>query len=221
MIASIGMPCSSIVVTNALLTAVSAGESTCSTARSSSASCRAVISIAPWRRPPIALRDTQHPIARATSDVAVHTDRGDEADTLLEAAAHLGTQHARRDHPEVAVDLEPVECERVPARHDRARVGSRTEREERNDVVGHEHAQQGGVVGRVEFGGLESVGHRRIAGLVAPHADRRRAAAVAEIQRPRAALVAVTDDGDPLVGQNAGLDVAFVGDRGHRARLAR
>ncbi len=58
-------------------------------------------------------------------EVAVHTDRGDEADSFLVAATHLGAKHAGRDHPEVTVGLEATEGERVAAGNNDERVSPR------------------------------------------------------------------------------------------------
>ena len=56
---------------------------------------------------------------RLAGHVAVHADRGDEPDALLVAAAHLGAEHPRRDHADVAGRVEAVERERVAAGDDR------------------------------------------------------------------------------------------------------
>ena len=157
MIASIGMPASIIVPTNALFTAVSAGDSTCSTAE---VEHRFLPRGQLDRALPQAtdrLRDPEHALVRATGDVAVHADRGDEPDALLVAAPDLRAEHARRDHAEVAVDREAVERERVAARDDRAPVGPAAERERRDHVVGNEDAHDRRVVRGFELGDLETV----------------------------------------------------------------
>ena len=56
---------------------------------------------------------------RLTGHVAVHSDRSDEPDAFLVAAPHLGAEHPRRDHADVAVRVEAVERERVAAGDDR------------------------------------------------------------------------------------------------------
>jgi len=61
------------------------------------------------------------PYGRAR-DVTVNADRGDEPDALLVAAAHLGTEHARRDHGRVTRGVDAVEGERVATGDDHERV---------------------------------------------------------------------------------------------------
>ena len=70
-------------------------------------------------------------------------------------------------------DVEPVEGERVAARDDRAGGRSTRERQRGDDVVGYEHADDVGIVGGVEVSGLEPVGRRLFARLVAPYAHDR------------------------------------------------
>ena len=145
------------------------------------------------------LRHREHAGERAAGGVAVHADGGDEADAFLVAAAHLGSEHARRDHAAVAGRIEPSEAERVAARDDHARVRLGRERQQRDDVVGDEDADHVGVVRRFEVVRLEAVGHCLLSRLVAAHAHDRCAAAVAQVERPRTALVAVADHRDLLV----------------------
>ena len=68
------------------------------------------------------LRHRERAIPRRAGDVAMHADGGDEPDAFLVAASHLGPEHARRDHPDVARRVEAVEGERVAARDDREAV---------------------------------------------------------------------------------------------------
>ena len=148
--------------------------------------------------------------------VAVHADAGDEADALLVAAAHLGAEHARRHQADVARRIEAVEGERVAAGHDHERVGLRRERHGRDGVVGHEDADDVRLGRRLDVLRGEAVGLGRRAGVVVADAGRDVEARVAQVQRPRAPLVAVPDDGDPLAVQRRQVRVTVVVDRRHR-----
>jgi len=128
----------------------------------------------------------------------LHADRGNEPDALLVAAAHLRAEHAGRDPCRCRRGIQPVEPERVAARDDHTRVRARRERQQRDDVVGDEDADDVGVVRGLDVVGLEAVGHRLLARLVAAHAHDRGVSAVAQVERPRAALVAVPDHRDAL-----------------------
>ena len=198
MMASNGMPCSVMTWTKAVLTWVSAGDSTCSTARSSTASCVGVISIAPCRSPPMASAMPSIRSLGATGAVLVDADGGDEAGALLEADPHVGPEHARRHHHDVAVGSEAVVGQRVAAGDDRAGVGARDQSERRDRVVGDEHAQHVEVGGRGDRGGLEAVGPGPVGGLVGPHAHGDVEPGVAQVERPRSPLVAVADHCDAL-----------------------
>ena len=169
----------------------------------------------PWRRPPIASRDREHARERVAGRVVVHTHGGDEPDALLVTAAHFGPEHARRDHAAVAGRIEAAETQRVATRHDHTGVGFRREREQRDHVVGDEDADDVGVVGGFEIVRLEAVGLGLLAGVVAANAHHRRAPAVAQVERPRPALVAVADNRDALTVQHAEIGIALVVDRGH------
>ena len=70
------------------------------------------------------------------------------------------------------------------------------ERQQRDHVVGNEDADDVGVVRGLEVVRLEAVGLGLLAGVVAAHAHDGLAAAVAQVERPRPALVAVADDRD-------------------------
>ena len=136
-------------------------------------------------------------------DVAVDADGGDEPDALLVAAADLGPEHARRDHPDVAGRVEAVERERVPARHDGEPVVGPGDRQRRDHVVGDQDADDVGVARVLERGRGEPVGRGLLPGGVGPDADHHLAARVAQVQGPRAALVAVADDRDRAAGELA------------------
>ena len=155
------------------------------------------------------LRDCERAGERVPGDVAVHTDRGDEARAFLVATTHLGPEHARRDHADVAVGREAIEGEGVPARDDRARVGARAQRERRYDVVGNEDADHVGIARVSQLGRREPLGLGQLARRVLAHADERVESGVAQVQRPRSALVAVADDGDPRTLDRAKVAVRF------------
>ena len=174
-IASIGMPCSSIVRTNALFTAVERGREHLLDAEVEDRLLHRRQLDRALPQPTDGPGDREHALLRAPGDVAVHADRGDEPDALLVAEAHFGAEHARRHHAGVARRLEPIERERVAARDDHARarrsaaIGS-----ERDDVVGHEDADDVGVARGFDVVGLEAVGLGLLARLVAAHAHHRR-----------------------------------------------
>ena len=117
------------------------------------------------------LGDGEGARTRGARHVAVDAEGGDEPDAFLVAAAHLRAQHAGRDHAHVAGRVEAVERERVPARHDDQRVVARADRQRRDHVVGDEDADDVDVGRRVEVGGGEAVGGRPLARLVGAHAD--------------------------------------------------
>ena len=94
----------------------------------------------PLPQPADRLGDGQRARQGAPRGVGVHTDGGDEPDAFLVATPHLGPEHAWRHHADVAVGVEPVERERVPAGDDREPVGLAPQRQRRDHVVGHEHA---------------------------------------------------------------------------------
>ena len=164
----------------------------------------------------MAERHGQHASLGVPGDVAVHADRGDEPGALLVAAAHLGPQHPRRHHANVARELEAVERERVAAGDDHEGVVARRDRQRGDHVVGDEHAQHVGVVGGVEVERGEAVGLGRVAAGVGPHADDHVEAGVAEVERPRPSLVAIPDHGDAAAGQ--GVDVSVVSVEDHTAQ---
>ena len=163
------------------------------------------------------LRDRERARLRAARRVAVDADRGDEPDALLVAGAHLGSEHARRDHPDVAVGVEAVERERVPAREDREALRRALELEERDHVVGHEHADHVGVVRVGDLARLEAVVGRLLTRRVGAHAHLDVEARVAEVERPRAPLVAVADDRDRGALDGGEIGVVVVEDRRHAA----
>ena len=161
------------------------------------------------------LGDGEGARSRGARHVAVDAEGGDEPDAFLVAAAHLRPQHPRCDHAHVAGRVEPVEGERVPARHDDERVVTRTDRQRRDHVVGDEDAQDVEVGRRVELGGDEAIGGGPLPGLVGAHADGDVDARVAQVQRPRATLVAVADDRGSGAPNRIERGVGVVDDRRH------
>ena len=150
----------------------------------------------------------------------MYPDRGDEAGAFLVAASYFGTEHAGRDHSRIAGRVEPAERERVSAGHDHAGVALRAQRQGRDDVVGHEYAHDVGVVRGVEVMRGKSVRLGLVAGRILAHAHQRRAAAVAQVECPRPALVAVSDHGDALVRDRVEICVVLVEDVRHSVPLA-
>jgi hypothetical protein len=114
---------------------------------------------------------------------------------LLIARANLRPEHARRDHREVAAEVEVLEGGCVPARDDDQGIGRRGDRKPGNRVVGDDQAHHVRA-GAGDLADLEPVGLRRRARVVraSKHADVE--AGVAEVEGPRPTLVAVADDRD-------------------------
>src|SRR5204863_34477 len=85
---------------------------------------------------------------RRAGAVLLHPDRGDEADALLVAPPHLGTEHSWRDHSGVSGRIQSLERECVAGRDDHQRVGARRDRQRRDDIVGYEQAPCTALGGR-------------------------------------------------------------------------
>jgi hypothetical protein len=147
--------------------------------------------------------------------VPLHAYRGDEPDALLVAPPHLGAEHARRDHAGVARWLQTLERQRVAAGHDDEGVGTEGDGQAGDDIVGHEEADDVGVTGGLDVCRREAVGFGRLPRLVVAHADSDVDARVAHVQRPRAPLVAVADDRDPLAFEGAQVGVGLMKDLAH------
>jgi len=150
-----------------------------------------------------------------TGHVPLHAHGRDEAGALLVAPADLGAEHAGGDHAGVARRLQAVEGERVAAGHDHQRVGARRDRQRRNDVVGDEQADDVGVACRFNVGRREAVGLGGLACVVVANTDADVDARVPQVEGPRAALVAVADDRQPLPFQGREVAVGFVQDLSH------
>ena len=102
-------------------------------------------------------RDGQYALERASRLIVLDTDCGDEPVALHVTRTHLGPEHARGDHPEVARRVEPSERGAVAAGDDRACVGPGREAERWDHVVGDEHTDHVGVVRGRDLGGVEPV----------------------------------------------------------------
>ena len=111
--------------------------------------------------------------------------------------------------------LEAVERERVAARHDREPVGGPRERQRRDHVVGHQHAHDVGVARVREVAGREALVGGLLARRVGAHAHLHVEARVAQVERPRAPLVAVADHRHGRSGDRSEVGVVVVEDRRH------
>ena len=112
--------------------------------------------------------------------------------------------------------VQPAERERVTAGDDHAGVGLRRERQQRNTSSGTRMQMTSASFAASRSWASKPSAIRLLAGLVAADAHERLAPAVAQVQRPRPALIAVADDRDPSPAQRREIGVVLVEDRRHR-----
>src|SRR5208283_3194467 len=88
-----------------------------------------------------------------------------------------------------------------------------------DDVIGDEGADHVALARRLDLVGREALGLGLVPGGVGPGEDVHCEARVTQVEGPRAALVAVPDDGNPLPVQHRQVSVGLVVDIRHRNPL--
>ena len=140
--------------------------------------------------------NSQYAGSRRLGLVALHPDRGDEADPLEIALPNLGPEHPWRGHADITRRVQTPECERVTARHDDQCV--RTWRQPRVGITSSGISTQ--ITSASSADARFWCRNRRA--LPIPCSSRRGInpdieAGIAEVEGPRPALVAISDDRGP------------------------
>ena len=129
-------------------------------------------------------------------------DGSDEADTFLIAAAYLWPQHPRCHDSGVSRRHQAAERERVPTGDHDARCFARMQSQQRNHIVRDQNTDQVRFVRGLDVVNTEAIGLRQLTRRVATNADKRRASAIPQVERPGSSLVSIADNRNSRVVQN-------------------